>query len=414
MLFRILYFLLAASSAAAQFTSLSLEEAIRQAWDRDPTVATLALAPEIARARAEQAGIRPNPEIEFSGSTPAPFQNEGEWGVGVGISQRLPRRERIERARALARLGGDVVTWQLRERRRQLAGEVRALFYETAVQRQRLGVAQETLAAHRRLAGVLERRQAAGEVGAAQLDVLAVESQRAVQALALAEVELATLRERLRLRLRLPADVAVETDLSLATVLDRPVPEMPIDWDEVRPELALARHAVREAEASLALGRAESRSDWSVGAGFEFERRANDFTGRLESEPRLSVGASVPWPRTVPNRGEIRERETLVQIAEAQLVAVHDALRAEVAAAVATVHLLQPVIRVQRQVVEGAEPVPPTLVTAYERGELSGLELAQARQQRFATQLDFLHAAQRYAAALAAAETAVGLVPSQP
>src|SRR5690606_12805029 len=147
-------FLLAASSAAAQFTSLSLEEAIRQAWDRDPTVATLALAPEIARARAEQAGIRPNPEIEFSGSTPAPFENEGEWGIGVGISQRLPRRERIERARALARLGGDVVTWQLRERRRQLAGEVRALFYETAVQRQRLGVAQETLAAHRRLAGV--------------------------------------------------------------------------------------------------------------------------------------------------------------------------------------------------------------------------------------------------------------------
>lgn len=409
MLFRSV-FLLAASSAAA--TALSLEEAIRQAWDRDPTAAALALAPELARAREEQAGIRPNPEIEFTGSTPAPFENEGEWSVGIGLRQRLPRRERVERARALARLGAEVVTWQLRERRRRLAGEVRALFYEIAVQRQRRAIAQETLAAQRRLAEALERWHAAGEVGAAQLAVLELESQRAAQALGLAEAELATLREGVRLRLRLPASVSVEADLPLAAVLDRSVPAGPIDWDAARPELALARHAVREAEAGLALARAESRADWTIGAGFEFERRANDFTGRLENDPRLSVGASVPWPRNVPNRGEIREREVRVRLAEAELAALHDTLQLEVATALAALQSLQPVIQAQRELVEGAEPIPAPLLTAYERGELSGLELAQARQQRFAAQLDFLQAAQRYAAALAAAETAVGLVPT--
>lgn len=92
----------------------------------------------------------------------------------------------------------------------------------------------------------------------------------------------------------------------LASILGRAIPEEPVALESARPTLALAAHHVRQAEAALALARKESRGDWTAGGGIDFERRANDFSGRLENEPRLSVSASVPWPRGVANRGGIR------------------------------------------------------------------------------------------------------------
>lgn len=409
---RLSLFLCSALCTSAQTTVLTIDDAIRLAWANDPAVAALALTPELARAREEQVGVRPNPEVEFRGAMPV--KGDSEWGVGVGLNQRLPRRERIEQARALARLGGATAELHLREQRRHVAGEVRRLYYEAVVQQTRQDIARRTAGVQRELGTTLERRRAAGEIATSEIDVLAIEATRAEQALAFAEADFSATLQRLRGRLRLPANAPLAIDADLEWMLARPIPGEPGVLDTVRPTLALAAHNVREAEAALALARAETRGDWSVGGGIDFERRANDFTRKLENEPRLSVSASVHWPRGVANRGDIREKQAALRIAEAELSALRNELAAEIATASATVRALQPVLAAHRGSLAPGATIPESLRAAYERGEVTTLQLVQARQQRFGLETDFLNAVARYAAALAEAETAVGLVPSQP
>lgn len=414
--FRLYLFLCGAAGAAAQVPAslLSVDDAIRLAWANDPAVAALALTPELARAREEQAGVRPNPEIELRGSTSTPLTNDKEWALGVGLNQRLPRRERVEQARAFARLGGETAAMQRLEHRRRLAGEVRQRYYAFIVHQTRRDLAQRTLDVQRELRAGLERRRALGEIPAAEIELLNGEVLRAEQALAFAEAEAAASLQQLRSRLRVAADAPMTLTLNLEALLARALPVASAATESSRPALALAAHQVRQAEAAVALARSESRGDWTVGAGLNFERRANDYSGRLENDPRLSVGASVPWPRTVPNRGDIREKQAAVRIAEAELTALREELNTEIAATLNVVRTLQPVLAAYRGSLAPGTAIPEALRAAYERGEVTALQLAQARQQRFALETDFLAAAARYAAALADAETTAGLIPSVP
>jgi cobalt-zinc-cadmium efflux system outer membrane protein len=412
MFYRLSLFLCGATLAAAQTAPLSLDDAIRTAWSNDPTVAALALTPELARARETQAGLRPNPELEVRSSVPA--KGDSEWSVGVGVTQQIPRRERVELARAYARLGGESATLELRERRRLLAGEVRRLWYDQAVQQARLRSAQRTAALQQEIARTLQARRTAGEVADAEWDLLQLELARAEHAVTVAQAEVTGGQERLRRRLRLATDVPFSIIAELDGLIDRPFPAEN-DLSAARPELALADLDVRRAEAALALARGESRSDWSVGAGVDFERRANDATGRLENEPRLNVNASVPWPGgRIANRGDILEREAALKIAESTRQARRDELVAEFGAALAAARAAQPAVQSYRTLLQSASDLPRKLAPAYARGEVTGFQLAQARQQQIAIEAEFLAAAARYLSTLAEAETAAGLVPSQP
>jgi len=411
MFFRISLLMCGATLVAAQSHPLSLDDAIRTAWTNDPTVAALVLAPELARAREVQAGLRPNPELDLRGS--APVKGDSEWSVGVGVTQQLPRRERVELARAYARLGADAAALELRERRRLLAGEVRRLWYEQAVHQARLGSARRGVRLQQEVARALQGRRDAGEVADADWDLLQLELARAEQTVTVAEAEVAGGEQRLRQRLRLPADAALTVSIDLDALLSRALPELG-DRIGSRPELALADLEVRRAEAALALAHGQSRPDWSVGAGVDFERRGNDATSRLENEPRLSVNASVPWPGgRVANRGDILEQEAALRIAEANRQSRREELVAEIEAAAASVRAIHPAVQRSYLLLQNAAELPRKLGPAYARGEVTGFQLAQARQHYVSIEAEFLSLATRYLVLLADAETSAGLIPSQ-
>ncbi|MFZ9839785.1 MAG: TolC family protein [Opitutaceae bacterium] len=406
-----LFLLLCGSSLAAAIPSpATLDAAIRTAWANDPAVAALSLAPALDRAREEQAGLRPPPELDLRAGLP--LRGDSEWSVGVGLSQPLPRADKVALARAQARLGGESAPFELRERQRLVASEVRRLWYDLAVQQARLTAARRTAAELRQFAAALQDRRAAGEVADADWDLLQGELTRATQTLLVAEAEVTGAQARLHHRLRLAPEAPASAGETLEALLDRPLPA-PDASAATRPELALAELAVRRADAAVALARAQSRGDWTVGAGLDYERRTNDATGRLEHEPRLSVGASAPWPtQRPPNRGEIREREAGRQLAEANLEARRAEIAAECGAALAAARACRPVVLQYRPLLAAAAELPRRLTAAAARGEVSSFHLAQARQQRATLEADFHAAAARYLTLLADAETAAGLVPS--
>lgn len=401
-----------ASCALAQLPPrpLALDDAIRLAWANDPSVLPLALERDVARAREVQAGIRPPPELELQGSTR--LNDSGEWGLGVGFSQQIPRRDRVELARALARVEGEAAPWQIREQRRLVAGEVRARYYDWLVRGAQFAAAQRNAEAMRELLRSLERRRAAGEIADAELELMRLEKARAEQALALGEATLVASEQRLRARLRVSATLALAPAADLDALLDRPLPADDTFDERARPEIALAAHGVERANAAVGLARAESRPEWKVGAGVGFERRANDATGRLENEPTLNVGATVPLGRQPRNRGEILERQAASRIAEARLAAARADVSAEIAGAVAAARAMHPVLtRLRGAVRERAVPV--AVLATFERGEISSVQIAQIRQLHLAMETEFLTAAAHYAELLAAAETALGLMPDE-
>lgn len=387
-------------------TSLSLDDAIRVAWLNDPHTAALALAPEIARAREVQAGLAPPPELDLRATLPATA--DSEWTLGFGVSRTLIPRERLALARAYARVGAETSTHQLQARRLALADTVRRLTYELAVSNARANAARRTLDSLHDLAATLTARHAAGEVADTDLDLLDLEIARAEQTLALAAAASLGTRARLRQHLRSPtADLAPAT-LDLANLLARPLPTAAAD----SPALDLADLTQREAKAALALAESESRPTWTLGAGLDLERRANDATGRLETTPLLGVNASRPWPGAVPNRGLVLEKRADLRLAESHRAATTADLVAERAASLAAATAAQPALTQHRALLDRAAALPAKLQAAFARGEITAPQLAQACQHAHAVEADFLTTAARYLALLADAEAATGLLPT--
>jgi len=395
--------------------ALTLDDAIRTAWARDTQTAALALAPQLAQARELQAGLRPAPLLEIN--TALGLDDKSEWGLGVGVSQTLPRRERVALARAYARIGGEAAPLQLALRRVQLADVVRRLWYALAVHEARAALATRTLSVNRGLVDALAPRHAAGEIAESDWLFLQLEVHRAERALALAEAEREAARAELRARLRwtqtepLPP---LQNDLARLLAADLPaLPEQTVPAS--LPSLRLATHEVAQAQAALDLARSESRGEWTLGAGLEVERRANDASGRLSSEPRLTLSTTAPWPvhaGRAPNRGTIAEREAALRIAQAELDALRDEVAAEAAAALATARALQPVVLAYRDFARAAPDTGQALQPLLTRGEIGPRELVQTQQQHAAIAADSLAVAARYLDARAALEAATAQIPT--
>lgn len=390
----------------APVSALSLDDAIRVAWQNDLHVAALALAPELARAREVQAGIAPPPELDLRVSAPA--SGDSEWSVGVGVRRTLARRERLELARAYARLGAEAAEHHLDARRLELADTVRRLAYELALSEARSAVARRAVDSLRELERALNARHAAGEVAGLDLELVALEAARAEQGLALADAESLGWRTRLRQRLRSPEADLAPGALALEVLLARPMPV--VSANEI-PALALAGLARREADAALSLAQSEARAEWTLDAGLDLERRTNDATGRLDTTPVLGVSASRPWPGVVSNRGVVLEKRAESRLAEARREALGDDATAELAAALAVAEAVRPTLARHRDLRERAAALPAKLHAAFARGEITAPQLAQARQQVHAVEADYLAAAARYLALLADAEAAAGVLP---
>jgi|GEM_PF-744607 len=404
----------AAPSNPSAPRALTLDEAIHHAWARDPQVAALALAPQLAQARELQAGLRPLPR--FEANTSLGLDDKSEWTLGLGLSQSLPRRERVALARAYARLGGEAAPITLALRRAQLANEVRRLWYAIAVQEARAALAERMLSTALALVDGLVERHAVGEIAESDWLFLQLELGRSAQTQALAQAELEAAHAQLRARLRWPETEPLPAlQSTLDPLIEAAIPKVLLGIAAL-PSLRIAEHEIARAQAALDLARSESREDWTVGAGVEVERRTNDASGRLSSEPRLTLSTSAPWPvrsGRAPNRGVIAEREAALRIAQAELDALRDEVTAEVIVALSTAHRLQPEVLRYRDFAKVAATAQQRLKPLLERGEISPRELGQAQQQHTAIEAEFLDAAARYLEARASLEAVISTVPAQ-
>ncbi|MDF1738341.1 MAG: TolC family protein [Verrucomicrobiales bacterium] len=281
---------------AAEARSLSRNEAIALALANDRELSIAALEIERAASSFRWAGRLDNPELEVSRGGDGIGLDDGESNYEVAFSQRFPITSRLKKEKGLKKYEVLLAEAEIAERRREIAGEVDQAIVDLLATREQIRLERKLLALNREIVDFLKQQQKRGEVSS--LDVMqatltgrkleqaakgqdAVERQKLFALNKLLGIEATssvTITENLKLPGSAPAN---EADFS--TVLGR------------RPDYVLALAKIDEANAAIALEEASRWEDISVKLFVEGENAVDDPNG-LERNSFAGFGISIPLP----------------------------------------------------------------------------------------------------------------------
>jgi outer membrane protein, heavy metal efflux system len=359
---------------------LTLPDALALARERGASIALARGRIEEARARRIQAGRRfqENPVLEVNGG-PRFAEDDSldfETAVSQGLDSGRRRAARVAGAQAaLERAEAD-----LAEAQRLLLRNVRETFVRALAERDRIALLARSRQAAEELLAATERRYAAGEATALELNRARTVAAGARAGQSAAEAEGNAAMAELRALLGLTPAETVEIRGSLA-----PLP--PLDLEaflarlDQRPDLRALAAELREAEAEVLLGEALARPEWGVRGG----------VAREEDAEIVTAGFVVSLP--VHNRGQ----ETLA-VGQARVAALRQALDAVRAAADAEVRGKHEVLtrqlaaarELERTALPALEDSESLALKSFEAGEIDLGELLLIRREILEPRLTYL------------------------
>lgn len=407
------FFVFTAFASAAFSAELTLDHAVEQALAGNRGFAAASFEVEKAQGRALQAGLPKNPELEIGARSDLIFKNEGERTLTLGVSQALPRKDRLKKAREAANLTIEQRRALVRDSERRLIGDVQTLFLQILTLDRQHAARQRLIENGEKLAALIAQRVQAGEVAQTDLGPIRIETAklRQEQALLLAE------KSDAELRLKQVLGLSPEEPVTLAGNLD----DLVARWNpdalaatpaENRPDLAAAKIGVGQARVEVQVAKAEAYDDVTVGVDFEAGRSAFDAPIGVKKDYSLGAKVSIPLPFRNKNQGRILEQQATHRQAEAEVSAVRQTVVSEIAQARSAVAKLDPIlVRYREELIPLAEQHFQAVQRAYQQGHESIAPVFQAQQQRFALELDYLTYLARRTTALVALETAAGAHP---
>src|SRR6266498_4187903 len=378
---------------------------VRRALQSNAELAATRLDYERARARLRQAGLRPNPTVDF------------EYGTGRVIGSPGQRGRRIELAEAeLAATEAEIA-----DRERRLIGEVRAAYAEALAALRELRTTEDLNNLDLQTARVVEARFTEGESSKLELNLLRVEVERlrARRAFVEGKLQAAALNlkrltgmapdESLRLREDLSEPGLPEPPSSLATAIELALRQ--------RPDLKLAQLNELAAQAGLKLARAQAAPGVTVSAKYSSDTGITDppapFTPVPDQSRRLSFGVSVELPLFKRNQGAIAEAGTAIAQARARREFAEQVVRNEVTSAYARYEAAQTAQRLFEQgVLARSNANISTLGEAYRMGAFRVTELIAEQRRLVDSQREYTEVLTERYRAMADLQIAIG-APAQ-
>lgn len=389
------------SSPALSAPLLTVDQALREARERAPYALELAERVRASEGRLQQAGARPNPEVDvqvedFAGSQPFTGTRAAQTTGSLALPVELGGKRRARIGAATASLG---LT--------QAETAAALLDLDLAVRR-----------AHTQAA----EAEAAAELAARELEI-ARSLEDTVGKLVVAgrepplrQVTAATERAQAEANATLAAAERVAARESLAALIGRPagdfeVPPLATDGGAIRPsdvlapadaDLQAADLQLEEARQRLRLARSERVPDVRLSVGV---RRLS-----AEDATAMVAGLSVPFPLFNRNGGNIAAAAAEARAADAQRQRRVREAEARLAAADARARAaLERVATYERTVVPGAEEALRIARLGYAAGRFPYVDLLQAQRGLATARRDRLAAARDAALALAERDRAAGL-----
>ncbi len=364
-----------AAPASAQ-TVLTFEQAVALARERAGSIA-------VARARVTEAEaglldpsarFRDNPVIEANAG-PRTGDGRNTTDIDVGVSQQFEtggqRRARVAGALAsVDRQRADVA-----EAARRVIADAVSAFLDGLAAIERVGVADAADAVSRQLLSATERRFAAGDVAAIEVNLARIEAARTAAAVRAARADRAVIDGRLRALLRLSATEPIELrgtlELSAAPTVEQLVATV-----EQRPEFAALAAEGREAEAHAQLGRALARPDLGLRLGY----------AREATDTIVLGGLTVTFPAFQRGHGTLaagRARTTRVDLERE--IARESALLELRTAHVAYTQRIELVAALERDALPAVIDNESLAQRSYDAGEMSLMDMLLIRRDALDT-----------------------------
>ena len=388
---------------------------VRRALSANAELAAVRLEIERSRARLRQAGLRPNPSLDFEQQNGV-FNSPGERATSVGISIPLEIGGQRGRRIDLARAELEAAEAEVADRERRLAGEIRTAFAEALAGLRELEVTQNLNSVDVETARIIEARVNEGESAPLELNLMRAEVDRLRARRSLVEGRL----QASILRLKQLAGIPPDQSLRLSEGLTAPVlPEPPASFEVAveialrnRPDLRLARLTEEVAKAGYRLARAQAAPQVTAFTKYTDIRSSFDQTpvGPLFDRDRLlSFGVSITLPILNRNQGAKAEAQLAITQAERRREFIESAVRADVAATYRRYEAAQASLQAYEQgVIARSTQNVRTVRAAYEAGAFRISELLAEQRRLIDSQREVTEAlAERYRA-LADLQSALG------
>ena len=404
------------TSTGGPVHGVSADDLVKRALASNADLAAARLEIDRARARLRQAGLRPNPTLDFEQQRGV-LTSPGERVTTVGVSIPLELGGKRGRRLDLAQAELEVAEAEVAECERLLAAEVRSTYVEALVAQRELDITEGLTRLDAQPVKVVEARVTEGDAAPLEVNLLRVELDRLRSRRALIKGRL----QAALLRLKTLAGIPLTESLKAREELAQPIilrespatPEVAIEIAlRTRPDLRMARLLEEAAQAGFKLAKTQAVPDIVVSARYGTSQNSIDDTpiGFLTDRDKLfSVGISIPLPLFNRNQGAKAEAATTIAQARSRREFIEAVVRAEVASALARYQAAQTSLATFEQgVIARSNDNIRAIRAAYDVGAFRVTDLIAEQRRLLDSQREYTEAlADRYRA-LADLQSAMG------
>lgn len=399
----------------------SSNELVRRALTSNGELAAARLDIVRARARLRQAGLRPNPTLDFEQTTGRLTGSAGESETSIGVALPLElggkRRRRIE----LAQVELEATEAEIAERERRLTNEVLALYAEALAALRELKITEGLTDLDLKTVVIVQARVNEGETPPLELNLLRAEVERLRSRRALVEGRL----QASLLRLKSLAGIPLNEPLRLREDLTKPVLARPPASVEsaveialrTRPDIRLARLTEEVAQAGLRLARAQTAPDVTAFTKYTISRGVFDDTpvGVLTDKDRLlTFGVSIGISVFNKNQGAKAEAAAIISQARTRREYLEQVVRSEVQSAYVRYEAARKALFMFEQgVIARSNDNIRVIRAAYELGEFRITDLINEQRRLVESERDFTEVLSEQYRALADLQAAIGTPVNQ-
>lgn len=396
----------------------SSSDLVRRALASNGELLAARLDVERARARLRQAGLRPNPTIDFEQTTGRFTGAAGERETSVGIAVPLEIGGKRGRRIDLAKAELEASEAEIANRERLLTSEVRANYAEALAALRELEITENLNNIDLQTTRFIQARVNEGESAPIELNLLRVEVDRLRSRRALVEGRLQAAFLRLKNLAGIPAEESLRLQENiLAPSLAAPPSSLEAATEialRTRPDLKLAQLAEEVAQAGLRLARSEGVPELTTFAKYTISRSVFDDTpvGILTDRDKLlSFGVSVGIPVFNRNQGAKAEAMAAISQSRTRREFLESVIRSEVASAYARYEAAHSATAIFEQGVVGRSNENIRAIrAAYEIGEFKITDLLAEQRRLVDSQREFIDALTEQYKALADLHAAIGIV----
>ena len=402
---------------------ISLYELIKTALGANQELAAARLEIEKAKARLTQAGLRPNPTLEFEQSSGRLVGNSGEGEFTFGASLPIEIYGRRDARINAAQIAIEASTAEVRNRERILVANILTNYAEALAALRELENTENLLELDLQTTKFVQIRVNEGETPPLELSLLQAEVERLRSRRELAEGQLQSSLTQLKLLAGLPFDVPLKLREQIGAANLPVLPSTAEAAVEIgirtRPDILLANFEEQVATAGLRLVRAQSKPDLTVYTRYGQGRSNVDLPSGVfpQRDRNLTFGAAVGIPLFNKNQGAKAEAEIAIRQTQARREFAERVVRGEILSAFQRIEAAnRAVSTLQTAAIPRTAQNVETFRRVYEIGEIKITDLINEQRRLLDANRDLteaLTASYRAKADLLIALGANGLLPEK-